>query len=107
MARDEGGRFLKGHRGGGRNPGARNRLQKDVIEAMLESWAKNGKAALEIMFREKPAEYARLITSTLPKEYVTIEGSLGDLTDEEVAEALAQIRKAREATINDEAAGSA
>ena len=106
MARDQFGRFLKGH-DIRREPGSRNRLQKNVIDSFLESFETNGKMALEILFKEKPVDYLRLIASVLPKEFLVAEASLGDLTDEEVAEALATIRKAREASINDEAAGSA
>jgi hypothetical protein len=71
-----------GH-GGGRPPGVRNTLNKRLLEDLSENWHRNGKAALEIMFREKPSEYVRACLSILPREF-TFESVTNELDDEQL-----------------------
>lgn len=52
----------------GRPKGSRTILAEDFCKAVQEDFAANGKAALEIMRLEKPAEYAKMIAGMLPKE---------------------------------------
>ncbi|WP_375308676.1 hypothetical protein WI560_15440 [Bradyrhizobium sp. A11] len=95
MSRAPNGQFLKGT--GGRVVGSRNKLQGEVITRFLEHWKKTGHAAIDIVFKENPKDYLKIIASLLPKEHIFAEAGLDDLTDQELAETLAEIRKARAA----------
>jgi hypothetical protein len=75
----------------GRPRGTRNRLSNKLLEDMCENWQKNGKAALEIMFKEKPSEYVRAMLSVLPREFV-FEEALADFGDEDIDHLLEAIR---------------
>lgn len=99
MARDDAGRFLKGTGegggAGGRLPGSRNRLQKVFVDALAKDFAEHGAGVINIVRIERPAEYLRVVASVLPKEFVVTDAGLGDLSDEEIMEALAKIRRAK------------
>jgi hypothetical protein len=88
-ARDAKGKLLPGSPG--RPKGARNKLSARVIDDILKHWSENGAAALDITFKEKPAEYVRAVLSVLPKEFV-FDNSLADLGDEQIDEILEAIR---------------
>jgi hypothetical protein len=68
---------------GGRPKGSRNKLFAQVFEDILSHWNEpiegrnisKGMAALEVMRKERPAEYVKVVTSLLPKELI-----LGDST---------------------------
>jgi hypothetical protein len=90
---------------GGRPRGARNRLTVRVFEDVLQHWNEpsdgkdglsHGRAALEILFKEKPGEYVRAVLSILPKEF-TIESVTADLKDDELDGLMARIREQLEA----------
>jgi hypothetical protein len=98
MARDKAGRFIGGTGIPGRSVGSRNLIQRKFVAALTKDFEENGEGVIRIVRIEKPAEYLRLIASILPKEYLVSETSLGDLTDEEVMEALTALRKARAAS---------
>jgi hypothetical protein len=97
MSRRPNGAFLPGQ--GGRPRGARNHLTKVVFEDILRHWTEpaggdlcKGQAALEIVFREKPNEYVRLVTSVLPKEFV-FENITSELDDDQIDELLIALRQ--------------
>jgi hypothetical protein len=86
--------------GPGRTKGVRNRLAGRVFGDILEHWeepsAKNpdkckGQIALELMYRERPADYCRLAVSVLPRE-LTIETSMSDMSDDDLDAMLEQLR---------------
>jgi hypothetical protein len=92
-------KFQPGH--GGRPRGARNRLTVRVFEDILAHWNEpatdgstntKGRAALEIMLREKPNEYVRAVLSVMPRE-IAIENVMTDLDNEQLDELMAKIRE--------------
>jgi hypothetical protein len=91
MKRDAKGRIMPGS-GSGRPLGTRNKLTARIIEDVLESWRKNGPAALEITFREQPAVYLRTVVSILPKELI-VEDVMSDVSDEQLDELMHKIRE--------------
>src|SRR5215831_792687 len=76
----------------GRPRGSRNRLTAQIFEDVLSHWNEpiegrnitKGMAALEVMRKEKPAEYVKVVTSLLPKELVFSDSTVQDLSDEQV-----------------------
>ncbi|MBR1328828.1 hypothetical protein [Bradyrhizobium ottawaense] len=99
------GRFLPGNSGnGGRHKGARNKLHADFIQALLDHFhmrgaAENaaslprGQAAIEIVYRENPRDYLKLIASVLPKEYTIEDNRYDDVGDEELREIIDDFRR--------------
>jgi hypothetical protein len=92
-------KFQPGH--SGRSRGARNRLTVRVFEDILAHWNEpatdgstntKGRAALEIMLREKPNEYVRAVLSVMPRE-IAIENVMADLDNEQLDELMAKIRE--------------
>jgi hypothetical protein len=84
-------KFQPGNRAGGRPAGARNRLSKRLLEDLLVDWEEHGPAAIEIMRREDPSAYVRVMVSTLPKEF-TVETALADLSDDDIDNLIGQIK---------------
>jgi hypothetical protein len=93
MARLSNGQFQKGT--GGRPAGTRNKLQGKFIEALAADFEKDGAGIIEIVKREKPDVYLKIIASVLPKEFQLGAGPVDDLTEEETAAALETIRTLR------------
>ena len=52
----------------GRPKSARSKLSENFLKDALEAWEVNGKAALEAMANDKPADFSRMIAGILPKE---------------------------------------
>ncbi|MCP1931792.1 hypothetical protein [Bradyrhizobium elkanii] len=91
---EKSGQFLPGNRGnGGRRKGARNRLHSDFIVGLQEHFAEVGKTAIDIVFKESPKEYLKIIASVLPKEFILEDGRLESMGDEELEQYLAEIRR--------------
>lgn len=95
MERHANGQYKKGS--GGRIAGSRNKLQAVFVEALVKDFAEHGDGVIRIVRMEKPAEYLRIVASVLPKELVVADASLDELSDQEILEALAEIRKAKAA----------
>lgn len=80
--------------------GIRNKLAKEVFEDTLKHWCeieqtsgrRKGEIALELLFREKPNEYCRLVASVLPKQFDVAAAEL-HLPDEELDDLIIQLRK--------------
>jgi hypothetical protein len=88
------GQFVAGNGGnGGRHKGARNRLHAAFVTSALEHYEREGKAAWDIIFRESPGTYLKIITAVLPKEYTIEDARFKDMGDEELAEHLARIER--------------
>jgi hypothetical protein len=99
------GRFLPGNSGnGGRHKGARNKLHADFIQALLDHFhmlgtaqeaAKlpRGQAAIEIVYRENPRDYLKLIASVLPKEYSVEDNRYDHVGDDELTEVIENLRR--------------
>lgn len=98
------GHFLAGNKYGRSRKGARNKLHADFITALLDHFhmttkaqeaetLPRGAAAIEIVYREDPRAYLKLIASVLPKELIHEDGRLEAMSDEEIAEYLDYIRR--------------
>jgi hypothetical protein len=92
------GKFLAGN--SGRPVGTRNKLTTMLLNALVTDFEEFGPAAVKIMRIEKPSEYVRVIASLVPKELLVQESALSEMSDDELIESLAVIRrlKARAAT---------
>ena len=62
------GRFKTGNIGGGRKPGARNKLGEAFLEDLRDSWLECGATALKRCAEEDPAAYCRIIANLLPRD---------------------------------------
>lgn len=91
------GKFVAGNSVGGRKKGARNRLHADFVVALQEHFAEVGKAAIDIVFKENPPAYLKIIASVLPKEFILEDGRLEAMGDEELEQYLADIRRLKSA----------
>jgi hypothetical protein len=88
----ETGKFITGG-SGGRKKGARNRLHADFVVALCEHFQEMGKAAIDIVYKESPRDYLKIIASVLPKEFVLEDGRLEAMGDDELEQYLAEIRR--------------
>ena len=88
------GKFKKGS--GGKPVGARNKLQATFVTALEKDFHEHGAGVINIVRVEKPVDYLKIIASTLPKEFIVSETEFDGMTDDEIMEALAVIRAARE-----------
>lgn len=52
----------------GRPKGARSKISESFLSDALEAWKTHGKTALAKMATEKPADFAKMIASIIPKE---------------------------------------
>jgi hypothetical protein len=98
--RDDKGRFQQGNTGNpaGRPPGARNKLGDQFVTDLYAHWQEHGKVALDGCLAESPAQYCRVVASLLPKQAeLKIINPLDDVSDDDVAIALAALRAARAA----------
>jgi hypothetical protein len=77
----------------GRPKGARNKLTSSFLADVQAAWERDGKAALEIMFKEKPAEFCKMIAGLMPKEVALDVTALAAMSDEELAERLERIER--------------
>jgi hypothetical protein len=67
--RDErNGRFLAGHKRGGRPPGSRNKLSESFIADLRDCWERHGVAALEKCAADQPEVLIKVIASLMPKD---------------------------------------
>jgi Family of unknown function (DUF5681) len=70
-------RFKKGESGNpyGRGKGVRNKLSEKFITALSEDFDQHGDVVIEAVRSEAPAEYLRIISSIVPKQFGIEEGS--------------------------------
>jgi hypothetical protein len=86
---------------GGRPRGSRTRLTARVFEDILTHWNEpiegrnisKGMAALEVMRKERPSEYVKVVCSLLPKELLLGDSTLADLDDGQIDTLLMTLRK--------------
>ena len=99
MTRRSNGTFLPGL-SAGKPKGTRNRLTAQFYEDVCAHWAeieetsgkRKGVIALELLFREKPNEYCRLVASVLPKHFEWSAAEL-NLPDEELDDLILSLRR--------------
>jgi len=89
-------RFAAGNSGGGRPAGSRNRITSAFLTDLLEAWQRDGKAALRVMAKQDPTRFVQCVATLMPRQVeLDVNGPLSEMTDEEVADALAAIRRLR------------
>jgi hypothetical protein len=99
MTRRSDGTFLPGL-SAGKPKGTRNRLTAQFYEDVCGHWSeieessgkRKGVIALELLFRERPAEYCRLVASVLPKSFEHAAAEL-NLPDEELDDLIVSLRR--------------
>jgi len=95
--------FEKGNTIGaaGRPKGTKNKLAATVLKDLLAVWEEKikpdseitrGVAALRIMSRERPAEFAKLYAACLPREF-WVDSAVTELDDGELDALIAQMRE--------------
>ena len=96
----------------GRKPGSRNKVEQDFLDALAADFAeldengkKRGAIAIAEMRESKPAEYVRAIVTLMPKELVVNQNPLGDMTDDELEDAISLIRASLDAVARKDADG--
>src|SRR5215475_5317275 len=62
------GRFLLGHKAGGRPRGSRSKLSEDFLRDLHASWEKHGVSALDRAAALDPVAYCKIVASILPRE---------------------------------------
>lgn len=83
----------------GRPRGSRNKLAKRFFEDMSEVWdepapdgkSTRGKAALRLMWRERPGDFAKLYAAVMPREF-WIDNVASELSDDEIDRAIETLR---------------
>lgn len=91
---------------GGKAKGARNRLQGKFLNALAEDFEEHGRKAIEACRTQDPSAYIRAIVALMPKE-LEIHKPLDDLSDDELAAALATVRAIEAAAATGSGAGGA
>jgi hypothetical protein len=66
-----------------------------LLNSLVADFEQYGAAAVKIMRVERPAEYIKVIASLLPRELQVQENALAGMSDEELAEHLAAVRRLR------------
>src|SRR5262245_46798523 len=62
------GRFKPGNIGGGRPPGARNKLGEQFLHDLAATWRELGPQALRRCAEEDPSAFLRVVASLMPRE---------------------------------------
>lgn len=81
--------------------GSRNKLQGEFFDRLLKHWQEVGHAAIDIVFKENPKDYFKIVASVLPKELIVSDNKLATMSDDEVAAYLEEIRAKIAAAGND------
>ncbi len=76
----------------GRPKGSRNKLAETFWADLYQAWQASGIDAINRMIAEKPGDFVRVVATQMPKELKIDNNPLGDLTDDELDEAIAFIR---------------
>lgn len=99
MATDENhkknGQFAEGNKYGRGRKGARNRLHAAFIIAAEQHWEDQGKAAFDIVFKESPRDYLRIMASIMPKEFIIERSNIEEIEDDELSETIKLLRSER------------
>jgi len=88
-------RWPPGHSGNprGRAKGSRHRLSEDFLSALANDFDKNGKEAIEACRITDPVAYVRLVASLLSKDANISSRPFEDLSDDELHDAIATIKR--------------
>lgn len=69
----------------GRPKGTRNKLAEDFVRELQADFQEHGKAAIQTVRAERPAEYLKVVASLLPKQIEVKEGAFDGLSDEQLS----------------------
>ena len=61
--------FKKGNSGGGRPLGSKNKISEDFLQCFQKVWEEHGEEALQVMVKERPAEFVKVAASLIPKDF--------------------------------------
>jgi hypothetical protein len=89
------GRFTEGNKYGRGRKGARNRLHAAFIVAAEEHWETQGHRAFDIVFKESPRDYLRIMASIMPKEFIIERSGIEEIDDDELNETIKLLRSER------------
>ena len=85
--------FVPGHNiRGGRKLGSKNRLQKRLLDDLVEAWERDGKDALKVMAKTDPSTFVKTCVGLLPRE-VLVGSAVSELDDDELEQMLAFVRE--------------
>ena len=87
----------------GRPKGSRNKLAETFWADLYQAWQSNGIDAIDRMIAEKPGDFVRVVATQMPKELNVNNNPLSELSDDELADAIAFFRASKGA---DDEAGS-
>ena len=94
--RDQRGRFLTGNSGGGRKPGARNKLSEAFLEKLAADFQDHGGDVIVRVRTERPADYLRLVASLCPRTInLGVENPWDDVSVSELGDLLNWLRTLR------------
>jgi len=88
--------------GQGKKPGTRNRISAALLQTVFNhsnepatpgSNRTKFEAALEVMFKQRPVEYGKMIASLLPKQVDVSDPALTDMNLEQTDAMLVQLRQ--------------
>jgi hypothetical protein len=78
---------------------SRGTLTKQFIEELAAHFEEHGRGAINIVYREEPATYLKIIASLCPKEFlIEAVNPLGDLSDDELLTTLDRVRRLKNVT---------
>lgn len=84
----------------GRPKGSRNKLAEDFLRDLADDFAVHGKQAITDVRTQDPSTYLKIVSQLVPKEFVIREAGLSDLTDEQLVEALENLKSNRAKIVN-------
>jgi hypothetical protein len=88
--------FKPGNPGGpGRPVGSRNKLQIKFLTALQQDFEEHGEGVIRIRRIEEPIRYLQMIAGLMPKEFLITDNVLEGMSDEQLLETIAAIRKAK------------
>ena len=80
----------------GRLRGLRNKLNEEVICALLRDFREHGQKAIAKVRREQPGVYLRCLTLLVPREHkVEHSNAIKDMTDEQIERSIEIIKEIR------------
>lgn len=75
----------------GRPKGSRDKLGYEFVAALQVDFAKHGAETIVKVREERPQDYLRVIASILPKEVTVTTNAVTEMSDDELANALAAL----------------
>lgn len=77
--------FEPGHKKlGGRIKGTRNKLSADFVSELAAAFEEHGRDAIDIVIKESPKDFLKVIAAILPKEFEINDSRLKDIPDDQL-----------------------